>query len=540
MKITRTHRFLLAVSSGVLLSLPWLGLPGWLLFIAFIPLLFIDHFFVENKANFQGVSFWGHAFVSAFSWNILTSWWIAHATFAGAAMAILINSFLMSLVWWLAHTARRKLKGNLGYLAWIVFYLSFEYLHFNWDIQWPWLTLGNGFANSVHLIQWYEYTGVLGGSLWVLVVNLTIFQLLKQFVLPAVNKNQTALIIQFCFVLFLPAVISYLHYFSYTEKTDPINVLIVQPNVNPYSEKYDFAAEQEKLQKLIRLAESEMDETVDFVLAPETVFERYAEWNEDLLSRNRFFNDLEKWLNNYPNTALIFGASTSKIYSDSIAAPSTARKKNGVTFDVFNSALQIDKTGKTQIYHKSILVSGVEKVPYLKHLGFLQNLFFDLGGTSGNLGIQKEVSVFTSANQTKVAPIICYESVFGGYITNYVKKGAEVLFIITNDGWWKNTPGYKQHFSFARLRAIETRRSIARAGNTGISGFINQRGERIQQSDWWTETAIKNQINKNSKLTFYAKNGDFIGRISALIGALLFLLLLANPIKNKQKETVQF
>ena len=107
-----------------------------------------------------------------------------------------------------------------------------------------------------------------------------------------------------------------------------------------------------------------------------------------------------------------------------------------------------------------------------------------------------------------------------------MKKGAELIFIITNDGWWKNTPGYKQHMSFARLRAIETRRSIARSANTGISCFISQRGDVSQPTPWWQEAAISGSINANSELTFYVKHGDYIARVALFLSVLLVLLLV--------------
>ena len=132
-----------------------------------------------------------------------------------------------------------------------------------------------------------------------------------------------------------------------------------------------------------------------------------------------------------------------------------------------------------------------------------------------------------------MAPVICYESIFGEYVTGYVQKGAELIFIITNDGWWKNTPGYKQHMSFARLRAIETRRSIARSANTGISCFINQRGDVSQPTGWWVDAAIKGTINANDEITFYVKYGDYIARISLFVSALLLLNLVVRKfIKN--------
>jgi apolipoprotein N-acyltransferase len=174
--MTRKYRIILSVASGILLSLAWLRFPGWTLFFAFFPLLLLEHYFVQNRKDFRVVSFWGHALLTFLVWNSITTWWISHATIVGAILAILANSFLMSIVWWLGHAARRHFSSNLGYLALIVFWISFEYFHYNWDIEWPWLNLGNGFANSIKMVQWYEYTGTLGGSLWVLMMNVFAIQ----------------------------------------------------------------------------------------------------------------------------------------------------------------------------------------------------------------------------------------------------------------------------------------------------------------------------------------------------------------------------
>jgi apolipoprotein N-acyltransferase len=193
----------------------------------------------------------------------------------------------------------------------------------------------------------------------------------------------------------------------------------------------------------------------------------------------------------------------------------------------------MEKSGDLQIYHKSKLVVGVEKMPFINYLGFLGDLVINIGGTSGSLGRQNEAGNFTVNDSLQIAPVICYESVFGAYVADYIRKGAGLIFIITNDGWWKNTPGYKQHFSFARLRAIETRRSIARSANTGISGLINQRGDVLQSTDWWKEGVIKGDLNVNREITFYVRYGDFIGRISAFISALLILFLISQKLLRK-------
>jgi len=171
-------------------------------------------------------------------------------------------------------------------------------------------------------------------------------------------------------------------------------------------------------------------------------------------------------------------------------------------------------------------------LPYPEYLGFLNKIAIDLGGTTGSLGTQKERSVFKNKlNKAVVGPVICYESIYGQFVTGYIKKGANCLFVITNDGWWGDTPGYVQHLSYSSLRAIETRRSIARSANTGISCFINQRGDILQKTKYWTADAIKAKINLNNNITFYVKYGDYIGRVAVFVSLLILLMYIAKYLK---------
>lgn len=530
----RSYRFFLSILSGVLLSLAWLGFPGWTLFIAFVPLLIIDSFFVDHKEDHQSISFWGHAFLTFFIWNIFSTWWILYATKIGAIIAISANSFLMSIVWWLAHLARRNFKSNLGYISLVVFWISFEYFHFHWDIEWPWLNLGNGFANNVKVIQWYEYTGALGGTLWVLILNVLFFKVVKQLLIKKPVFQLFLPVLSILLVIFIPVMISQKIYSSYIERKNPQNIVIVQPNIDPYTESYDEYEENKKLDTFIRLAKTKSDNQTDFIIGPETLFENPGFWNEEKLSENSYLLKLEQFIHEFSKTELVFGVTSYKVYPNRESATFTAREKDGTYFDLFNTAIFLGRDEKPQIYHKSILVAGVEKMPFKKYLDFLGDLVIDIGGATNSLGRQEEPTNFIANDGLQVAPVICYESVFGEYVTKYEKKGAGLIFIITNDGWWKNSPGYRQHASFARLRAIETRRSIARGANTGISCFINQRGDVIQSTKWWNEDALKGTINSNDQITFYVLYGDYIARISLFISVLLILNLISQSIINKK------
>jgi apolipoprotein N-acyltransferase len=178
-------------------------------------------------------------------------------------------------------------------------------------------------------------------------------------------------------------------------------------------------------------------------------------------------------------------------------------------------------------------------MPFAGSLGFLEKYAINLGGMTGSLGVDTIQHAFRNrATGFTVAPSICYESVYGEYMGEFVKKGAQLIFIITNDGWWRDTPGHRQHCSYARLRAIESRRSIARSANTGISCFVNQRGDISQATEYWKPAAIKQAINANSEITFYTEHGDYIARICSwlsligLIGAFVFKLI---AFRNRKK-----
>jgi len=164
----------------------------------------------------------------------------------------------------------------------------------------------------------------------------------------------------------------------------------------------------------------------------------------------------------------------------------------------------------------------------------LEKLSIDLGGSSGSLGASKVREVF-QWQKVKVGPIICYESIYGEFVAGYVRNGANMLAIITNDGWWGDTQGHKQHYTYARLRAIENRRDIARAANTGNSGFFNQSGDDFLKTEYWVPGVEKKEVYLNDEITFYTKYGDYLARFSMLISAFLILIYLSMILKIKNK-----
>jgi apolipoprotein N-acyltransferase len=520
--ISRTKLFLLSILSGVLFFLAWppMGFPV-ILFFAFVPLLKMEHAFSTGQTTARRTLLFGLSYLTFFIWNVSTTWWVYNASLGGAAMAILANSLLMAMVFWIFHVVKRRLLSlgwRLQTANWLfpIFWIGFEFFHHRWDLTWPWLTLGNAFAANHTWIQWYEYTGVPGGSLWALTLNLFFFEWLNG------KPKKVFVIIP---IIILPIAISLLRYtaygYQYTLPGPKVNVVVVQPNIDPYSEKFSGMNFEEQLNKMLELAKQKIDATTDYLVFPETALTEEI-WENDL-DQTASIHILKEFLKKYPKLRIITGASTWHLYEEGEKISVTARKfkQQEGYYDAFNTALQIDTSAKIQIYHKSKLVPGVERMPYPAVFGFLGKLAIDLGGMSGSLGTQDERTVFKG--KERIAPVVCYESIYGEYVGEYINNGANLIFIITNDGWWRDTPGYKQHLLYGRLRAIETRRCIARSANTGISCFIDERGDFSQETEWWKPAVIQASINHNSEKTFYTKHGDIIGRVCFYVSGIVLL-----------------
>lgn len=516
---------LMAVLSAILLSLPWL-VPhcGAAALFAFIPLLCADAFATELKAK----HFWTFPFLTFLLWNTATTFWVCNATMGGGIAAIVVNALIMTLIWGLFRLSKKNFHGALPYIFLALSWIAWERLYFSLDISWPWLTLGNAFAGSTRMIQWYEYTGTLGGSLWIWAVNLGFFGLIATgsdgYWGIKGHAAMMGALLGVTVILAGPMVFSKYLYDNYEEKSEgSIDVLIGQPNFDPYL-KFEAMTQAEqtgKMLKMFRDAAPEDSNAAILFIAPET-------FTSDIIlnkpEESATLQAIRSFLGGYGKSEMLFGASTYELF-DTHAAPSILARPMGNGWEIsHNSALMADAAGKLEIFHKSRLVVATELTPYPKLFVPLDDWLSKKLGVSGLMGRcvgQDEISLLHFGN-VPIGCAVCYESVYGEYCTGYVRKGAKALAVITNDAWWGNTPGYRQHLSYSRLRAIELRRDIARCGNTGISCFIDQRGDITSSTEWWQPAVLWNEIDLNSEETFFSRFGDITGRACTY----LFLLLL--------------
>ena len=540
MKGIKKNIWLLVAATGLLMSLPWLVKGTSLLaLIALVPLLW-----AEKMASQAGIKrFWPYHYSAFVLWNALTTFWVWNATAGGAVFAILANALQMSLIFGAFRLSKKRFKGVLPYIFLAAAWIAWERWYVtSAQISWPWLVLGNAFAKDISLIQWYEYTGHLGGSLWVWVCNLGVFGLLSALSdgrwkqLGA--KARWAAGISLGLVLLAPIAISEYRFATFQEDQEPLEVLIAQPNFDPYQKFQSLTQAQQNAileGQVVGELRGRKDSTSLLVLAPETFTWDVTVGEVDSSATVKRF---VRMLRSCPGANMILGAASKEyIFSGTKPSHTALSVGKGVWRESHNSAIVTDGSGRNEIFHKSKLVVGVEMMPYPAVFSKVDALVGRMLGVPYVMGRdigQEEISCLHLSDGTPVGCAICYESVYGEYCTGYVRSGARLLTVITNDAWWGDTPGYSQHLSYSSLRAIETRRDIARCANTGISAIIDQRGRILERSPWWEMAVIRGTVNLSDRQTFFVRHGDIPGRISVLVFLLLAALLLVRFIIPKE------
>ena len=522
----------LVVLFALMMSAPFI-IPhtGILALFGLVPLLCMER--IASQLGKKRI--WIYHYSAFVLWNTITTFWVCNATIGGGIFAVLANSLQMSLVFGLFRLSKKKYSGSLPYILLAAAWIAWERFYFDAEISWPWLVLGNSFARTTWAIQWYEITGALGGSLWIWASNLGLFGLLASLSDGSFfcwnRKAQAASLIGYAAILILPFIASACIGKEYRDSIDEgekLPVVIVQPNIDPYNKFQAMTQDQQNavleghIESALKGREADSTAGPLLVVAPET-------FTNDIIcgeyDRSRTWRRFTSFLKDYPSVNMLFGA-TSYDYFESASKPShTARQlRDGRWVESHNSALMTDGTSRTEIFHKSKLVVAVEMTPYPAIFCKIDDM---LGGVMGRCVGQEEISLLNvksaDGQSIPIGCAVCYESVYGEYYTGYVRKGARAMTIITNDAWWGDTPGYKQHLSYASLRAIETRRAIARCANTGISAIISPSGEIMQPTPWWEPAVIKGNIPLRDDVTFFVAHGDITGRICTF----LFILLLA-------------
>ena len=533
---------LLMVLFTALISLPYL-VPhlGFLSLVALVPLLCAERIAtMVGKKRF----FWWY-FAAFLAFNLATTWWVCKATVGGGLFASFYSALFMSAIFAVFRVARKRFSGIVPYIFLAASWIAWERFNLTHaQLSWPWLILGNAFGRSVSLVQWYEITGALGGSLWVWLSNIAVFSLLVSLSDGRWwrwnTKARVAAIASTVLVTLGPAIASEIRFATYEERSDAgtLDVVLAQSNFDPWH-KLHYTPQSEQNAQVIGLFEKhlhsrENSDSLLLMLIPESFSSDIWLNDPEAAPTWRSFSAL---VASQANANLIFGASTHEAFRRASAPSPLARQmKDGTWYQSYNTAFITDGAAYTDHRNKCKLVVGAESTPYPKIFAPIDDM---LGGLMGRCVPDRQARCFEirgrgeDDRRLRTGVAICYESIYPELCKQYVDDGAQMLSVITNDGWWGDTPGYRQHFSYSRLRAIELRRDVARCANTGISGFINQRGDVVSQSGWWVPDVLESKVNLSSEKTFFATYGDIVGRVCTFVCLMLLALLIVKTITKK-------
>ncbi|HYM19706.1 MAG TPA: apolipoprotein N-acyltransferase [Candidatus Kapabacteria bacterium] len=556
---------LLAILSGVLLALafPPFGVIGGLgAFVALVPLLIA----LEDTKRLRD-AFWT-GYLAMFIWSLGATYWVGgwkgegsvdpFLMAGGVALAVIHPLFLIIPV--LVYDAVRRRFGRVIALIGLpIFWIGLEYWHSTGDLSFPWLNLYNTQTYNTAYIQFIELTGSFGLSLVILAINILLYAALRYNVV--ISKTAAAIIaattirkfarIKLLLIVLVLIILPYIHGLVKLRETEQpkrtLNVTIVQPNINPW-DKWSTGTDvvTDSMFRSTRTAIAATSVKPDLILWPETAitFPITMRWQTNSLRGLYDFIHLI-------GSPILTGIPDREEYLKTTdAIPSDAKKTRDPNFFYreWNASILffIDLDGRPayQRYHKHKLVPFGEHVPYVDDLPFLGDWFqWGVGLGSWNEGEGYNVFRLPLAHTTVTAPdtaklcsMICYESVYPSYVRKFVANGAELITIITNDGWYGKSSGPYQHNRFAILRAIENRRWIVRSANTGISSVIDDKGHIIEERPLFESASITRAIPLIDRQTLYATLGDFIAIPCewGLCGMIVFLIGV-RLIKRKQE-----
>lgn len=430
----------------------------------------------------------------------------------------------------LFHTVSKKAPKALAYTTLVTAWIATEYWYTVGDFSWPWLILGNGFSHEVWAVQWYEYTGVFGGTLWVLLSNILIFEALR----ARTVRQWTAA----ACVVAVPVVISLAIWGSWEQPDEgTAEVSIVQPNVDCYDK---FHGDTERQEENILDLLNDVPAGAQFILLPETSVPGYYRepalsdfWPGAADTPGAFWQTLTDTLRSrHPEALLIAGTNTTRHYPAG-AQTETARAErfgNGY-YDVFNTAVGLDSAGRTQIHHKGRLVIGVENTPTwgLRRHAVSRHRPRRRRGTD-RPGTARH-GFRTRRRHGRARDLL------RGALRRFLRRFRAPRRAVHGHHLQRRMVARHaglqapvHHLAPEGHRAPPRHR---RSANTGRSGFISARGDVGETLGWEERGVISARVPLNSELTIYTRYGDYLARISEYVLLLCVLYYVAYRVKRK-------
>ena len=512
----KTSDLLSAFASGGLLVL---GFPRFdfypLAWIALVPLLIAVRGKNPRTAFFLGL-------LTGFIYFAGTLYWVYHSMYYYGGVPLILSILLLAcLSLYLALYAGifsmvfNYLTGASAVPALFtvpVLWVSLEYLRTYALTGFPWSLLGYSQYKFLPFIQIADITGVYGVSFLVAAINGAIYDFTflrsrKSDVEPLSSRRPITLgLIMFIFIV-IASLVYGMQKLREPDTKAHIRVSVIQGNIRQ-DVKWDSRFQREVIDTYKRLSIRAMSAKPDIIIWPESAVPFVFGYDKPLTEEISGFS---KEINSH----LLFGSVVVK-------------QKGADKSSLSNSAILLSPEGKVlSVYDKIHLVPYGEYVPLRALFPFVDKMVTAIGDF-----VRGEETTVMGTPFARIGNLICYEIIFPGLVRKFVDHGADVLVTITNDAWFGRTAAPYQHFSMAVFRAVENRVPVARAANTGISGFIDSKGRIINKSDIFVESSLTEEIATGGNKSFYTKYGD----VFAWLCITAALLLVFNNILIKKRN----
>lgn len=519
----------LPICTGLLLGVS--AIPSsfyYLSFVAFLPLLFASDYVISYRKpllifTLQLLIALVVFFLMGFYWVLRT----ANMGFIFAAVSILPFLFIVPF-----YILFKKYGNRLSSLYFVAAWITVELIQANFQLGSPFYNLGNNLGANIKLIQWYEFTGSSGGTLWILIVNFLIYSSIKKLHenKKLDLKKSAVLLIVVC----APVILSLIVYFDYNENGNTREVLVIHPSTDNRDVKYRVNI-YELMDIYLDIILPELNKNTEYVVLPETAITNVG-WVHDF-NQNIVFNYFFEHTDSFPNVKLITGAIAYEEIPD-VQKIKHYKKIPGIRYSenyktwyyTYNAALQIENNQIPQVRVKEELVPYQEYAPYPHITPRLSPVGIDFQFSQR----KDNRDVFTTANNLRTVAIICYEVIYSKLFFNASREGAQAFFVLLNEGWYENERVSRQFLQHSVIRAVENRRCIAHSSNMGISAIINQRGDVIAMTDSKQADSLRRDIKMNRKVTLSARLGNYIEVLALLTSVILFIYIL----NFKEKNTI--
>lgn len=525
------------IISGVLIGISYPPIPfplSLLIFIGFIPYLLV----IERRDSLLSLN--RASYLMVFVLGLITLYWVGSwqekadlFLMLGGLALVFVYPAVFMIPTTLYYFTKKIFPSKIALWLFPVYWITTEYLLTLTDLRFPWLTLGNSLTKFISFIQIAEIIGVYGLSLIILMINIL---LLKTFTSYTSGKIKIGYAILAFLIFLFVLVYGFVRINDYKIPDKKLRVGLIQPNLDPW-DKWDTGGLTDLTDKYLQLSQKAIDDNAELIIWPETALPVFLAGGSYPNLLNKVYSFLEK--NNVP---LLTGMPDINHFHET-NRPGDAKHYSGPNsyyYTTYNSIMLLQPgTREIQKYGKMKLVPLGERVPFVDQIPFLGD-FFKWGVGLGGWNVGQDTIVFKTYSNNlndsiKINGLVCFESVFPDFVTNFVEKDAQFIAVVTNDSWYGNSSGPYQHKEIAVLRAVENRRSVVRSANGGISSFINPLGITKAETEMFTEDVLVIDVPLEERKTFYTENSQIITGIfsafSLWILALRFLQILKKKLK---------